>query len=100
MTMESLCAGFGVGSSTAGNKAADIRKMLKFRQSSAEYSLRALIKRDVLIWTASVNGVVTDIRHAPRDAQEALFAFGRSQIFPTTKTETRPQSPSKSAVER
>ena len=82
MSMAELCAGFGVGQSTAGNKAADIRKLLKANRLSAEWSLRSLIAKNPLIWMLSVNGIIMDIRDAPRAAQEAAFERGFIPYIP------------------
>ena len=86
MSMAELCGGFGVAQSTAGNKAADIRKMLKVERFSAEWSLRALVDRNPLIWMLKVNGFFMDIRNAPREAQEEALAQGLIPYIPDDRS--------------
>jgi Domain of unknown function (DUF6398) len=82
MPMAELAAGFGVASSTAGNKSAEIRRMLKLGRFSPEYMMRALIDQNPLIWMLRVNGLAMDIRDAPLEAQQEAFARGLIPYIP------------------
>lgn len=62
MSMQELCAGFGVGASTAGNKAKLVRDALRMRRFDHHWMLSGLVERNPLIWMPQVNGYFVDIR--------------------------------------
>ena len=40
-----------------------------------------------MVWTLEVNGFLMDIRHAPRELQEAAFAKGLIPYIPADRAE-------------
>jgi len=76
MTMAEMCAAFGVSQSTASAKAAVIRRLLNPNRFDPNWSLRSLIDQNPLAWMLDVNGVLVDVRRAPREIQERALAQG------------------------
>ena len=82
LTTDQLCALFDVGKSTASAKATEIRKAFDIWQLDPRWTLPSKVERNPLIWMLSVNGIVMDIRHAPREAQEEAFRLGLIPYIP------------------
>jgi len=76
MTMAEMCAGFGVGQSTASAKGAVIRRLLNPNRFDPNWSLRSLIDQNPLTWMLEINGILMDVRRAPREIQELALAQG------------------------
>lgn len=77
---------FGVAESTGQGKSALIRKMLKIRQFDWHWLLPSQIDNYPIIWTLNVNGLMMDIRRAPREAQEVAFEKGLIPYIPADRT--------------
>ena len=78
---------FGLSKSTAGNKAAEITKLLNMSYFNAEFQMRSLIDKNPMIWYVQVNGITVDIRRMPRGLQEAAFNKGLIPYIPADKEE-------------
>ena len=76
MTSDEIASGFGIAASTAGNKAAEIRKMFKIDYFNAEWLLPKLIEKNPAIWMIEVNGYLVDIRNMPLEVQRMAFEKG------------------------
>ena len=76
MTMAEMCAAFGVSQSTASAKAAVIRRLLNPNRFDPNWSLRSLIDQNPLAWMLEINGILMDVRRAPREIQELALAQG------------------------
>src|SRR5215217_3414774 len=85
MTMADVCAGFGVGQSTASAKAQAISRALKIRPLNPEWSLPSLIERNPLVWMAEVNGFLVDLREMSREVQEIAFEKGMIPYIPADR---------------
>jgi hypothetical protein len=85
MTMADVCAGFGVGQSTASAKAQTISRALKISPLNPEWSLPSLIERSPLVWMAEVNGFLVDLREMPREVQEIAFEKGMIPYIPADR---------------
>jgi hypothetical protein len=85
MTMADVCAGFGVGQSTASAKAQAISRALKISPLNPEWSLPSLIEKNPLVWMAEVNGFLVDLREMPREVQEIAFEKGMIPYIPADR---------------
>jgi hypothetical protein len=76
---------FGVGTSTAGARATEIRRMLKIYPCDPRWTLPSRIDDNPLVWMMEVNGLLMDIRWAPREAQEIAFQKGLIPYIPADR---------------
>lgn len=76
MTMADLSGHFGVGSSTAGNKAKIVRDALKMSQLTHDWMLPSLISENSSVWFISFNGMIVDARELPVEVQEVAVEKG------------------------
>ena len=82
MTATELASGFGISSSTAGNKAAEIRKMFKIEYFNSEWLLPELIETNPMTWMVMVNGLIVDIRHMSLEIQQEAYDMGIIPYIP------------------
>jgi hypothetical protein len=82
MTMAEVCAGFGVGQSTAMAKSQAIRRALGAGRFDPNWMLRERAARTPLVWMARVNGFYVDLRAMPREVQEIAFEKGMIPYIP------------------
>ena len=85
MTTADLCAGFGVGQSTASAKARVISGALDTSRLNPEWSLPSLLDGNPLVWMAEVNGFLVDLRDMPREVQEIAFQRGMIPYIPADR---------------
>ena len=79
---QELCELMGVSQSTASAKSTRIMDMLRIMQFHPEWTLPSLISENPLAWMISVDGLIIDARHAPRDIQEEAFRLGLIPYLP------------------
>src|SRR5260370_29054645 len=82
MAMSDVCAAFGVGQSTASEKARVVSDALHTHRLDPTLMLQSLVDQNPLVWMAEVSGVVVDLRDMPRAAQEVAFAKGMIPCIP------------------
>jgi len=73
---------FGLSSSTMQTKSKQIRDLLGMYQMDPDWTLSSMIDKNPLIWMLQVNGLIIDIRHAPREIQEEAFRKGLIPYIP------------------
>lgn len=78
--------GFGVSTSTGAAKATAIRKGLNLSAFDPEWTLPSRVANNPLTWMLRVNGVMMDIRYAPRAAQEVAFRQGLIPYIPADRS--------------
>ena len=76
---------FGVAESTGQGKSKAIRTMFKIRNFDPRWTLPSKMDDNPMIWTLEVNGFLMDIRHAPRELQEAAFTKGLIPYIPADR---------------
>lgn len=76
MAMADLCAHFGIGASTGGNKAKLVRTTLDIRQFDHRWTLPSRLATSPIAWMIEVNGFITDARRLPLAVQHAAVAKG------------------------
>ncbi len=85
MRADELCKLFGVSPASGSAKARTIRNMFGMMQMDPRWCLPSLVDENPLIWMLSVNGMIVDIRHMPRDVQEVAFQKGLIPYIPADK---------------
>ena len=78
---------FGVAESTGQGKSKAIRTMLKIRQFDHRWTLPSRMDDNPLIWMLEVNGLITDIRRCPREAQVVAFEKGLIPYIPADRAD-------------
>lgn len=83
MRAADLCAAFSLSSSTGAAKSKDVRKMLKVSgEFDPNWSLPSRLADNPLAWLISVNGLLVDVRHMPREIQEEAYRRGMIPYLP------------------
>ena len=91
LTAGELAAYFDVSSGTAGNKAAQIRKMFKIDYFNNEWLLPDHVKNNPMNWMVTINGFIVDIRDMPPEMQYKAFEAGIIPYVPGVRVETIPE---------
>jgi len=73
---------FGLSSSTMQTRSKQIRDLLGISQLDTDWTLPSRVDRNPLIWMLQVNGLVMDMRYAPREIQEEAFLKGLIPYIP------------------
>ena len=87
MRLIDIDAGFGISESSGAAKLAAIRKMLKIHQLDHEWTLPSRMVDNPLEWMLQVNGLMMDVRHAPREVQEMAFKKGLIPHIPADQAD-------------
>lgn len=85
MKMTDIDEAFGVSEATGSAKSRAIRDLLKIRRFDPEWTLPSRMDDNPLIWLLEVNGLVTDIRSCPREAQVVAFEKGLIPYIPADR---------------
>ncbi|MCL2426791.1 MAG: DUF6398 domain-containing protein, partial [Oscillospiraceae bacterium] len=86
MRASELAEKFGISSSTAGNKAGEIRKLLNTGTLDPEWTLPSKLGDNPYVWMFETNnGLIVDVRYAPREIQESLFDEGLIPFIPADR---------------
>jgi len=86
MRADELCAAFGVSQSSGSNKAKLIRDMFGMFQFDPRWCLPSLVNDNPMVWILQVNGLMVDIRHMPREAQEIAYQKGLIPYIPADRS--------------
>jgi hypothetical protein len=81
-TMAEVCAAFSVGQGTASAKAHVIYDALHAHPMDPTWMLRSLVDLNPLVWMATVNGMLVDLREMPREVQVIAFEKGMIPYVP------------------
>ena len=76
LTANELASAFGVSSSTASSKAAEIKKMFKIDYFNTEWMLPEHLENNPMIWMVKVNGFIVDVRDMSLEIQRQAFEMG------------------------
>jgi hypothetical protein len=85
LTTKELASAFGISTSTAASKAAELKKMFKIDYFNSEWMLPELIEASPMIWMVQVNGFIVDIRDMPLEVQQQAFEMGIIPYVPGEK---------------
>ncbi len=70
------------------NKSKQIMDLLKIDLMDPEWTLPSRIEDNPMAWMISVNGLIIDARHVPREIQEVAFKKGLIPYLPSTAAES------------
>jgi hypothetical protein len=87
ISAKELYKAFGVSASTGQAKSKQVRDTLDMMQMDPNWSLPSKIDENPLVWMLSVNGLIVDIRTAPRPIQEEAYAKGLIPYIPADRVE-------------
>jgi hypothetical protein len=73
---------FGVGQSTGQGKSKLIRDLLGMRLLDLDWSLPSRMSENPMTWMLMVNGIIIDVRSAPREVQDLAFNKGLIPYIP------------------
>jgi hypothetical protein len=82
MKMTDIDRGFGVSEATGSAKSMAIRNQLKLRAFDPEWTVPSMMDQNPLAWMITVNGLIVDARHMPREVQEAALRKGLIPYIP------------------
>lgn len=82
MSADDIACEFDVAKGTAYNKAAEIRKLTNLSRLDPEWMVPSLLEENPLVWMVSVNGLLVDVRHMPREVQLIAFEKGLIPFIP------------------
>ena len=86
MKLTAIDKALGVGESTGQSKSMEIRKMLKIRSRfDMNWTLPSRMDDNRLGWMLEVNGLLIDVRHAPREVQEIALEKGLIPYIPADR---------------
>ena len=85
MRAEDIAKGFGVSLATMRAKFKIVRDTLDLIPLQPEYSLPSMAEENPLVWMAEVNGLLVDLRQAPRIWQETAFRQGMIPYIPADR---------------
>ncbi len=88
MRADDLAKQFGLSQSTVGNKSKQIMDLLNIGLMDPEWTLPSRMDRNPMAWMISVNGLIMDVRSAPREVQEIAFRKGLIPYLPGAPGET------------
>ena len=77
-----IASHFGLSASTMQAKSKQIRDLLDMYQMDPKWTLPSMIDQNPLIWMLEVNGIIFDVRYAPREFQEEAFRKGLIPYIP------------------
>lgn len=82
MRADDLAAAFGFSKSTVGNKSKQIKDILNIGVFDPNWTLPSKMDTNPMAWLISVNGLIIDVRHAPRYIQEEAYRKGLIPYLP------------------
>ncbi|MEI7606555.1 MAG: DUF6398 domain-containing protein [Rhodospirillaceae bacterium] len=82
MTMQELCAQFGIAASTGGNKAKEVREALGIRTFDHRWMLPSSLEQNSMIWMVEWKGLMVDARQLPLNLQEDAAQRGIIPFVP------------------
>jgi hypothetical protein len=82
MKASDLYKGFGVSQASGQAKSKIVRDTLKMFQFDPNWCLPSKLGDNPWVWLAEVNGLVVDLRHAPRQIQELAYEQGMIPYIP------------------
>ena len=87
--MTDVDEGFGVSPASGAAKSKAIRDLLKMRPLDPDWTLPSRMDDNPLVWMLNVNGLLMDIRHAPREAQVVAFQKGLIPYIPADRHQSQ-----------
>jgi hypothetical protein len=73
---------FGVSASTMQAKSKQIRDLIRMSQIDPTWMIPSRVEKNPLVWMLEINGLIVDVRWAPREIQEEAFRRGLIPYVP------------------
>lgn len=80
-----IAKGFAVSMATMAAKSKVLREGLRLTPLDPAWTLPSRLDRNPLVWMLKVNGLLMDIRRAPRGAQEEAYRLGLIPYIPADR---------------
>jgi hypothetical protein len=77
-----IASHFSLSSSTMQGKSKQIRDLMNMHQMDPDWTLPSRVDKNPLIWMLQINGLIMDVRYAPRAIQEEAFRKGLIPYIP------------------
>jgi Domain of unknown function (DUF6398) len=77
-----IASHFGLSTSTMQAKSKQIRDLMGMYQMDPDWTIPSMVDTNPLIWMVEVNGLIIDVRHAPRAIQEEALRKGLIPYIP------------------
>jgi len=87
LTAGEIASAFDISTSTAGNKANEIRKMFKIDFFNPEWQTTELKEKNPTIWMIQLNGFIVDVRDMSLEIQQRAFEMGIIPYVPGEKAD-------------
>jgi hypothetical protein len=81
-TPDQLCAAFGVAKSTMGNKAKQVRDLLRIDYLSPEFQRADVAEQNPALWMIQVGGLIMDARDLAPEIQAEAWRLGLIPYIP------------------
>lgn len=88
MSSVDVAKGFGVSQATMMAKSRIVRDMLGLIPLHPDWCTSERLEHNPLVWMLEMNGIVMDIRTAPREVQEVAYAQGLIPFIPDDEPES------------
>jgi hypothetical protein len=85
MKMTDIDQGFGVSPASGAAKSKAIRDLFRLRRFDPNWTLPSRMDDNPLVWLLNVNGLMMDVRDAPREVQEIAFHKGLIPYIPADR---------------
>lgn len=82
MSASEIYKHFGVSQSTGSAKSKQVRDAMDMYQMDPNWCVPSNINKNPLAWMVSINGLIVDVRNAPREFQEEAFRQGLIPYLP------------------
>ncbi|MCE9561295.1 MAG: DUF6398 domain-containing protein [Planctomycetes bacterium] len=87
MRLSDIDAGFGISESSGAAKLAAIRQMFRIHQLDPNWTLPSRMEDNPMVWMLQINGLMMDVRLAPREVQVIAFNKGLIPYIPADRQE-------------
>ena len=74
---------FGIAQSTASSRAKEIEDVLQMGPFSPTWTVPSRLADNPMVWMLQINGIVIDIRDAPKELQQLAYDKGMIPFIPT-----------------
>jgi len=85
LTLYAIDEAFGIAGSTGAAKLKEIRTMFRILQLDPKWTLPSRLGDNPMVWMASVNGFIIDLRYASRELQVKAFENGLIPYIPADR---------------
>jgi Domain of unknown function (DUF6398) len=82
MSASEIYQQFGVSQSTGSAKSKQVRDAMDMYQMDPKWCIPSNIDKNPLAWMVSINGLIVDVRNAPREFQQEAFRQGLIPYLP------------------